>query len=131
MAMVESGFDPVARSHAAAVGMWQFVKRTGTHYGLSYDHWVDERRDPSRPRRRRGAFFKHLHGRFRSWPLALAAYNMGYGALMRSIRKYNTNDYWTLTQVEAGLPFETNIYVAKISRSPSWATIASASGLVP
>src|SRR5690606_83189 len=29
VAMVESGFDPTARSHAGAAGMWQFVERTG------------------------------------------------------------------------------------------------------
>jgi membrane-bound lytic murein transglycosylase D len=39
---------------------------------------------------------------------------MGYGALLRSIRKYNTNDFWQLARVEAGLPYETVIYVVKI-----------------
>jgi membrane-bound lytic murein transglycosylase D len=39
---------------------------------------------------------------------------MGYGALLRAIRKYNSNDYWTLCRLEAGLPFETGLYVAKI-----------------
>jgi membrane-bound lytic murein transglycosylase D len=39
---------------------------------------------------------------------------MGYGALVRSLRKYNTNDFWLLTRLEAGLPYETTIYVAKV-----------------
>ena len=44
-AMIESGFKNNAVSSASAVGIWQFVRRTGDSYGLRYDGWVDERRD--------------------------------------------------------------------------------------
>lgn len=114
VAMVESGFDPTAQSHASAVGMWQFVRATGQQYGLERDHWVDERMDPVEATGAAARFLSDLHRRFGSWELALAAYNMGYGALLRAIRKYNTNDFWVLAELEAGLPFETTIYVAKI-----------------
>jgi membrane-bound lytic murein transglycosylase D len=46
--------------------------------------------------------------------LAFAAYNAGYGAILRSIARYNTNDYWELSRHEAGLPWETTLYVPKI-----------------
>ncbi len=114
VAMVESGFNPSARSHAGAVGMWQFVQATGESFDLEVDHWVDLRLDPERSTDAAGRYLAQLHARFGTWELALAAYNMGYGALLRSMRKYNTNDYWTLARVEAGLPFETTLYVAKI-----------------
>lgn len=114
VALAESGFDPTARSGAGAVGMWQFVERTGAEYGLEKSHWVDERRDPLRATAAAAAFLGHLHRRLGNWELAFAAYNMGYGALLRAIRKYNTNDYAVLSRVEAGLPFETTMYVAKI-----------------
>ncbi|MBW2461110.1 MAG: transglycosylase SLT domain-containing protein [Deltaproteobacteria bacterium] len=114
LAMIESGFDPAARSRASAVGMWQFVRATGEEYGLAVDHWVDERRDPEESTDAGARYLDHLYRRFGSWELAFAAYNMGYGALLRSMRKYNTNDYWVLTQFEAGLPFETTFYVAKV-----------------
>jgi len=114
VAMVESGFDPSARSYASAVGMWQFIQRTGEEYGLEVSHWVDERRDPVQATRAGARYLADLHERFGSWELAFAAYNMGYGALLRAMRKYNTNDYWVLSRLEAGLPFETTIYVAKI-----------------
>jgi membrane-bound lytic murein transglycosylase D len=39
---------------------------------------------------------------------------MGYGALLRSMRKYGTNDFWRLSRLEAALPYETNLYVAKV-----------------
>jgi membrane-bound lytic murein transglycosylase D len=114
VAMVESGFDPTARSHAGAVGMWQFMEQTGVSFDLEVDHWIDLRLDPERSTDAAGRYLAQLHGRFGTWELALAAYNMGYGALLRSIRKYNTNDFWTLARLEAALPFETTLYVAKI-----------------
>lgn len=114
VAMVESGFDPTARSHAGAAGMWQFVQRTGESFDLAVDHWVDMRLDPVRSTEAAARYLRQLRERFGTWELAFAAYNMGYGALLRSIRKYNTNDYWTLAHLEAALPFETTIYVAKI-----------------
>jgi membrane-bound lytic murein transglycosylase D len=114
VAMVESGFDPTARSGAGAVGMWQFVQPTGEEYGLTVDHWTDERMDPEAATVAGARYLGDLYRRFGSWELAFAAYNMGYGALLRAMRKYNTNDYWTLARVEAGLPFETTFYVAKI-----------------
>jgi membrane-bound lytic murein transglycosylase D len=114
VAMAESGFDPTARSDAGAAGMWQFVEATGEEFGLEVDHWVDLRLDPERSTEAAGRYLSQLHTRFGGWELALAAYNMGYGALLRAVRKYNTNDYWALSHMEAGLPFETALYVAKI-----------------
>ncbi|MGE0787496.1 MAG: LysM peptidoglycan-binding domain-containing protein [Sandaracinaceae bacterium] len=114
VAMVESGFDPGARSHAGAVGLWQFVSGTGRELGLTIDHWVDLRNDPEASTRAAARYLGMLQRRFGTWELTFAAYNMGYGALLRAIRKYNTNDYWELAHLESGLPYETNLYVAKI-----------------
>lgn len=114
VAMVESGFDPTARSHARAAGMWQFMAPTGESLGLTVDHWVDLRLDPTRATDAAGRYLGQLYQRFGTWELAFASYNMGYGALLRSIRKYNTNDYWALAHLEAALPFETTLYVSKI-----------------
>jgi membrane-bound lytic murein transglycosylase D len=114
VAMVESGFTADARSDAGAVGPWQFVSRTGEEYGLTQSHWIDLRRDPEASTRAAARYLGALHARFGTWELALAAYNMGYGALLRSMRKYDTNDYWELTRLESALPFETSLYVSKI-----------------
>lgn len=115
VAMIESGYDPLAHSAADARGMWQFVKQAAQFYGLRVDHWVDERLDPERSTKAAAMFMRDLYDRFGSWELSFAAYNMGYGGLLRSIRKYNSNDYWLLSHLEAGMPFETSLYVAKIT----------------
>lgn len=114
VAMVESGFDPITQSHANAVGLWQMVATTASEYDLERTPWLDERRSPERATEAAVRYLKDLHERLGSWPLSLAAFNMGYGALVRSVRKYNTNDYWLLARLEAGLPYETVVYVAKV-----------------
>ncbi|MCG8554849.1 MAG: transglycosylase SLT domain-containing protein [Proteobacteria bacterium] len=114
VAMVESGFEPLARSAAGAVGMWQFMAPTAREYGLRKDRWVDQRLDPERATEAAARYLAELHARVGSWELALAAYNMGYSALHRAIRKYNSNDFWLLTRMEAGLPVESAAYVAKV-----------------
>lgn len=126
VAMIESGYDPVARSAADAHGMWQFMAQPAIQYGLRIDHWTDERLDPERATGAAARFLRDLYERFGSWELSFAAYNMGYGGLLRAIRKYNTNDYWTLSHLEAGLPFETSLYVAKIT---AMAIVANNPGL--
>lgn len=114
VAMVESGFDTGARSRVGAGGIWQFMPGAGRAYGLEVSYWVDARRDPERSAEAAARYLKDLHVRFGSWPLVFAAYNAGYGAVLRSITSYNTNDYWELIRHEAGLPWESSIYVPKI-----------------
>lgn len=114
LALAESGMNSRIVSHAGAAGLWQFMPKAGEAYGLRIDKWVDERLDPERSTRAAVRFLKDLHTRFGRWELAMAAYNMGHGGLLSSIRKYNTNDFWELSQVEAGIPYETALYVPKI-----------------
>ena len=83
-------------------------------YGLTVDRWIDERLDPERSTLAAARYLADLHTRFGSWELAFAAYNMGYGGLLSSIRKYNTNDFWELSRLESGMPLETALYVPKI-----------------
>lgn len=115
LALVESGFDPTIHSHAGAAGLWQFVPSTGRIYGLTVTRRVDERLDPERSTLAAAKHLSDLHARFGSWELAFAAYNMGYGGLLSAIRKFNTNDYWELRRLEAGIPYETALYVPKIA----------------
>ena len=44
--VIESALNPVARSRANAVGLWQFMYYTGKQMKLEVTTFVDERRDP-------------------------------------------------------------------------------------
>ena len=114
VAMVESGFETGARSRVGAGGIWQFMPGAARAYGLEVSYWIDARRDPERSMEGAARYLKDLYVRFGSWPLVFAAYNAGYGAVLRSITSYNTNDYWELVRHEAGLPWESSLYVPKI-----------------
>ena len=114
VAMVESGFEPIARSPAGAAGLWQFMPETGKIYGLTIDRWLDQRLSAPLETEAAADFLADLHRRFGTWELALAAYNMGYGGLSSVVRRYNTNDFWSLARTEGTLPWETTLYVPKI-----------------
>ncbi len=114
LAMIESGFSPVARSHASAVGIWQFIAETGRRYGLRIDGYVDERRDPIRSTEAALDYLQDLYKRFGSWYLAAAAYNTGEGRVERVLRRYaggRRGDDALFWKIDQYLPRETRDYV--------------------
>jgi membrane-bound lytic murein transglycosylase D len=114
LSLIESGHNPIIVSPAGAAGLWQLMPDAGRLYGLTVDRWVDERFDPQRSTEAAVRHLSDLYRRFGSWELAMAAYNMGYAGLVKAIRKFNTNDFWELCHYEAGIPWETTLYVPKI-----------------
>lgn len=128
LAMIESGFNPKAYSHAKAGGLWQFIAETGQRYGLTVNRRVDERNHPDKATDAALAYLTDLHERFGSWYLAAAAYNTGenrVGRIMREVtgRERGTDaDYY---RISSRLPRETRDYVpmmiaaARISKDPA------------
>jgi len=112
VALIESGFNPYAYSHARAVGAWQFIKGTGRLYGLRVDSWIDERRDPIKSTEAAARYLKDLYDRFGSWPLAMAGYNAGEGKIGRALIKAKTDDFWDLRSTRH-IRRETKGYVPK------------------
>jgi membrane-bound lytic murein transglycosylase D len=113
-AMIESGFSPQAYSHAHASGPWQFVPKTGEHYGLRQNFWVDERRDPIKSTHAAAKYLGKLRRDFGDWHLAWAGYNAGDTRMRKNIRKRNTRDFWRLSAMKRTLAKETQHYVPKL-----------------
>lgn len=111
--LIESGYYLGARSHASAVGPWQFIKATGRRYGMRITSELDERQDLFKATHAAAQYFKDLHKIFSSWELALAAYNAGENGMIRRIMKHGTNDFYKLSR-NKHLPSETINYVPKV-----------------
>ena len=114
LSMIESGFNPTARSHAQAVGLWQFIEDTGERYGLRVDAYVDERKHPEKSTDAALSYLTDLHEQFGSWYLAAAAYNTGEGRVARVMKattgkqRGQDSDFW---RIRPRLPRETREYV--------------------
>jgi hypothetical protein len=110
--LIESGYNPLARSPKNAVGIWQFIPETAEAFGLRIEG-PDERSDPAKSTRAAARYLKLLYARFGDWPLALAAYNAGERTVQEAVRKGQTTDFWRLA--DAGLlPRETQAYVPAV-----------------
>jgi membrane-bound lytic murein transglycosylase D len=111
---IESAYKPHAYSRARAVGLWQFMPRTGKLYGLKANWWYDGRRDVQASTQAALDYLEKLYSDFDGdWHLALAAYNAGEGKIGRMMkyneRKGKSTDYQYLK-----LKRETQHYVPKL-----------------
>ncbi len=111
--MVESSFNPMAHSPAAASGLWQFIPATGRRFNLQQNWWRDERRDVVASTNAALDYLQTIYDMHGDWHLALASYNWGEGAVKRAIEKNEARglptDYPNLT-----MPKETRHYVPKL-----------------
>lgn len=112
--LIESGYYIRSKSHANAVGPWQFIKGTARMYGLRVDNHVDERMQIHKATHAAARFLNDLYNIFGSWELALAAYNAGENRIIGAIRKGNVRDYLKLVEKKL-LPRETRYYIPKVA----------------
>jgi membrane-bound lytic murein transglycosylase D len=114
LCQVESAWSPVARSWAAAVGLWQFIPGTGARYGLRQDYYVDERSSFEKATRASARYLKWLANRYDgNWELAMAAYNSGEGRIDSAVARSGYADFWEIYS-RGLIPQETRNYVPNI-----------------
>ncbi|XKF14336.1 transglycosylase SLT domain-containing protein [Halomonas sp. BLK-85] len=112
---IESSFDPRAKSHRGAAGLWQFMPGTGDALGLVRNAHYDGRLDVVASTQ---AALDYIEMQADQWyegdlKRSLAAYNAGAGTVNRAVRRSQAQgqpgDYWDLQ-----LPRETMNYVPKL-----------------
>lgn len=113
IALIESGFGSSARSHAGAVGYWQFIAPTGRRYNLQINSLIDERKDPFKSTLAAVKYFRSLYNVFGNWYFAFAAYNGGENRMFRVLMKHESRDFWAIAETKKMLPKETVNYIPK------------------
>ena len=86
---VESSFQPDIRSHAGALGLWQFTSDTGRRF-LTITNDLDERLDPFAASVAAARFLRDNASKLGSWPLAVVSYNHGLAGVMRAKERLGT-----------------------------------------
>jgi len=111
---VESSYNPDARSHVGASGIWQFTRSTGRRF-MRVDHVVDERNDPFAATRAAGRLLAYNFSITGNWPMAITAYNHGLAGVRRAMRQYGDTAYVDILRNYNGRTFgfaSRNFYVA-------------------
>lgn len=113
--IVESGFQPHARSWCGALGLWQLMPSTARDLNTGAEnHWYNARESVKDSTIAALNYLQYLYNYFNGdWMLALAAYNSGPGTVQNAMN-YNSShnlptDFWSLR-----LPSETQNYVPQL-----------------
>ncbi|MGI9220371.1 MAG: LysM peptidoglycan-binding domain-containing protein [Woeseiaceae bacterium] len=111
---VESSYNPAARSHVGASGIWQFTRSTGQRF-MRVDHVLDERNDPFVASQSAGQLLAYNYSIAGNWPMAITAYNHGLGGALRAMREFGDEAYVDILRQYDGRTFgfaSRNFYVA-------------------
>ena len=122
---VESSYNPDARSHVGASGIWQFTRSTGRRF-MQVDHVVDERNDPFSATQAAAKLLAYNYSITGSWPMAITAYNHGLAGVRRAMRRFGDDALVDILRNYNGRTFgfaSRNFYVAflaamQIDRNP-------------
>jgi len=129
LSVIESALQPKIKSHAGALGLWQFMYATGKHYGLANDSYIDERMDPVKSTDAACRMLKKLYNIYGDWNLALAAYNAGPGNVNKAIKRSGgKRTYW---EIRPFLPRETQNYVPNFIAASYLFTYQTEHNIVP
>jgi hypothetical protein len=111
LAEVESLLDPAAVSRSGARGLFQLMPVAARRFGLHVGVGLDERSNPELNTRAAARYLRFLHGRFGSWPLAVAAFNAGEGTVAAAMALTAGKTY---DDIEHALPSQTRSYVPRV-----------------
>lgn len=125
VALVESGFNPLALSPKGARGIWQLMPDTARRYGLAVTPGNDHRTHPEHATRAAARYMRDLYQMFGDWELTLAAYNAGEGRVQRAIERAGAHNFNELARRRL-LPLETRKYVPAVLAAWSQMNLARA-----
>lgn len=111
---IESNCSPLARSHAGAAGLWQFMPTTGREYGLEVNKNIDERYHVEKATVAACKYIKTAYAKYGDWVAVAAAYNAGQARIVGQQKKQQIEDPLDLYLVEETARYVYRIIAAKI-----------------
>ena len=108
LCVAESNLSNVV-SPSNAEGFWQFIKATGTRYGLEITEEVDERYNLEKATEAACEYFNSAYKIYGNWTLVAASFNRGTDGLSKALLNQRVSDYYDLYLNE-----ETARYVFRI-----------------
>ena len=111
---IESNCNPLARSHAGASGLWQFMQTTGREYGLEVNKNIDERYHVEKATEAACKYLKDAYDKYQDWIAVAASYNAGQARISSQFEKQQVDDMLDLYLVEETARYVYRIIAAKI-----------------
>ncbi|MDZ7642750.1 MAG: transglycosylase SLT domain-containing protein [Woeseiaceae bacterium] len=111
---VESSYNPLARSHVGASGIWQFTRGTGRRF-MRIDHVLDERNDPYAATVAAGELLAYNYSIVGNWPMATLPPTTTAWRVRRAMRRFGDTNYVRILREYDGRTFgfaSRNFYVA-------------------
>jgi membrane-bound lytic murein transglycosylase D len=95
LAMVESGLRDVV-SPSGASGKWQFMRETGTSFGLVINDEIDERYHLEKSTEAACKYFINAYTTLGSWSAVAGGFNMGISGIYSKMKEQNETSYFNL-----------------------------------
>ena len=114
---IESNCNPLARSTAGAIGLWQFMQDTGREYGLEVNKNIDERYHVEKATAAACKYLKDAYEKYNDWVAVAASYNGGQARISSQMEKQHETDVLDLYLVEETARYVYRIIAAKIMLS--------------
>lgn len=114
LAVIESNLNPLAKSPAGAVGLWQFMPTTGKEYGLEVNNEVDERYHIEKETVAACRYLKQAYAKYGNWLCVAASYNAGQARISSQLKQQMAEQATDLWLVE-----ETSRYMFRLLAAKS------------
>ncbi|MFD0738670.1 transglycosylase SLT domain-containing protein [Lysobacter koreensis] len=113
--LVESGYQPGARSAAGPAGLWQMIALTARNHRVPISKGYDGRLSPVDSTRAAVRYLKTLHSMFAGdWRLAAMAYNAGEYRILGALKRSGQTARNATPEQLPGLSGITHAYVRKL-----------------
>lgn len=112
--VVESNVNTLARSHAGAAGLWQFMQATGREKGLEVNNNIDERYHVEKSTHAACRYLQESYNRYGDWLTVAAAYNAGNARISEGLTKQLAKRAIDLWLVEETSRYMFRIMAAKM-----------------